>query len=341
MQIKPEQLEQHLKQGVAPCYLVTGAEPLIIQECTDVIRAAARAAGCVERERINAADKDGWQSLIHSASSMSLFADRKLIEIQVDSGKPGAEGSKVLQEYLALGSDNVLLVVAGKIDKQSQRAKWYTALDKNGSVVTVWPISAREMPSWIEQRIKRLGLTCDREAVSLLTERVEGNALAAAQEVEKLALLATDKHVTAEQVVQSVGDSARYNAFVMVDAALSGDAKGALRALRGLKAEGNAVPAILWPVSKELRLLIDAQCLVQKGAAPGTALDRLGVWRSRLNLMQQALARHDRKSLEECLSLNFAADGSAKGFMPGDCWDYLESLVVSIASGSAITRRRR
>ena len=120
MQVRPEQLEQHLKQGVAPCYLVTGAEPLIIQECTDAIRAAARAAGCVERERINAADKDGWQSLIHSASSMSLFADRKLIEIQVDSGKPGAEGSKVLQEYLALGSDNVLLVVAGKIDKQSQ-----------------------------------------------------------------------------------------------------------------------------------------------------------------------------------------------------------------------------
>ena len=342
MQVKPEQLEQHLKQGIRPCYLVTGAEPLIVQESADAIRRAARAAGCVDRERFDSADRESWQNLIQSGSAMSLFADRKLIEIQVENGKPGTEGSKALLEYLSIESDDILLVVAGKIDKQSQRAKWYTALDQNGTVVTVWPIHPRDLPSWIQQRLNQRGMKYERDAIALLAERVEGNLLAAAQEIEKLSLLANDSPITTDIVSQSVGNSARYNAFNMVDTALAGDARGALRALRGLKAEGSAAPAILWPISKELRLLIDAASAVKKGTKPGAALDRLGVWRSRLNLMQQALGRHTPESLERCLTLNFAADGSAKGFMPGDCWDYLESLVVAMASGakSETTRRR-
>ena len=342
MHVKPEQLEQHLKQGMRSCYLVTGAEPLIVQECADAIRCAARAAGCVDRERFDSSDKESWHNLVQSASAMSLFADRKLIEIQVENGKPGTEGSKALQEYLSIDSDDILLIVAGKIDKQSQRAKWYTALDQGGTVVTVWPIHPRDLPSWIQQRANQRGMKCDRDAITMLAERVEGNLLAAAQEIEKLSLLANDTHITTDTVSQSVGNSARYNAFNMVDTALAGDARGALRALRGLKAEGSAAPAILWPVSKELRLLIDASSAVKKGTPPGAALDRLGVWRSRLNLMQQALGRHTPESLDQCLHLNFAADGSAKGFMPGDCWDYLESLVVAIASGSkSETTRRR
>lgn len=342
MHVKPEQLEQHLKQGMRSCYLVTGAEPLIVQECADAIRRAARAAGCVDRERFDSSDKESWHNLVQSASAMSLFADRKLIEIQVENGKPGTEGSKALQEYLLIDSDDILLIVAGKIDKQSQRAKWYTALDQGGTVVTVWPIHPRDLPSWIQQRLNQRGMKCDRDAITMLAERVEGNLLAAAQEIEKLSLLANDTHITTDTVSQSVGNSARYNAFNMVDTALAGDARGALRALRGLKAEGSAAPAILWPVSKELRLLIDASSAVKKGTPPGAALDRLGVWRSRLNLMQQALGRHTPESLDQCLRLNFAADGSAKGFMPGDCWDYIESLVVAIASGakSEMARRR-
>ena len=342
MHVKPEQLEQHLKQGMRSCYLVTGAEPLIVQECADAIRRAARAAGCVDRERFDSSDKESWHNLVQSASAMSLFADRKLIEIQVENGKPGTEGSKALQEYLLIDSDDILLIVAGKIDKQSQRAKWYTALDQGGTVVTVWPIHPRDLPSWIQQRLNQRGMKCDRDAITMLAERVEGNLLAAAQEIEKLSLLANDTHITTDTVSQSVGNSARYNVFNMVDTALAGDARGALRALRGLKAEGSAAPAILWPVSKELRLLIDASSAVKKGTPPGAALDRLGVWRSRLNLMQQALGRHTPESLDQCLRLNFAADGSAKGFMPGDCWDYLESLVVAIASGakSEMARRR-
>ena len=273
---------------------------------------------------------------------MSLFSDKKLIEVQVDSGKPGTEGSKAIQEYLSMESDDILLIVAGKIDKQSQRAKWYTALDQRGAIITVWPVGRREMPSWIQGRLKQRGMSADRDAVALLAERVEGNLLAAAQEIEKLALLASDKHLSVEKIAESVGDSARYNTFGMVDTALAGDARSALKALRGLQAEGNPAPVILWPLSKELRLLIDAESAVRKGTSPAIALDRLGVWRSRINLMQSALTRHNRESLEACLSLNFAADGSAKGYMPGNCWDYLESLVVTLATGtsSAMPRRR-
>lgn len=341
MQIRPESIEQHLKQGLSSCYLVTGAEPLIVQECADAIRGAARAAGCVDRERIDAADKAGWQNLIQSASAMSLFADKKLIEVQVENGKPGTEGSKAIQEYLAMDCDDVLLIVAGKIDKQSQRSKWYTALDQRGSIITVWPVGRREMPSWIQMRLKQRHMTFDTDAVSLLAERVEGNLLAAAQEIEKLTLLTSNNHLSTALVAESVGDSARYNTFGMVDAALAGDARGALRALRGLRAEGTAAPAILWTISKELRVLIDANSAVRNGSTAAVALDRLGVWRSRINLMQSVLNRHNRESLERCLSLNFAADGSAKGFMPGNSWDYLESLLVAIASGTSSTTLRR
>ncbi|REJ64650.1 MAG: DNA polymerase III subunit delta, partial [Proteobacteria bacterium] len=195
MQIRPEQLEQFLKQGLSSCYLVTGAEPLIVQECADAIRVAAREQGCVDRERIDTSDKAGWSNLVQSASAMSLFSDKKLIEVQVDSGKPGTEGSKAIQEYLSMESDDILLIVAGKIDKQSQRAKWYTALDQRGAIITVWPVGRREMPSWIQGRLKQRGMSADRDAIALLAERIEGNLLAAAQEIEKLALLASDNHL--------------------------------------------------------------------------------------------------------------------------------------------------
>ena len=144
MQLKPPQLADHLSQHLAPCYLISGDEPLIVQECADAIRAAARAAGCAERERITISGKDDWLELGHSAGSLSLFADRKLIEVQLPSGKPGTEGSKAIQEYLAGEQEDVLLIISGRIDKQSQKSKWYVALDQAGVGLPVWPISPAE-----------------------------------------------------------------------------------------------------------------------------------------------------------------------------------------------------
>jgi len=146
MQLKPAQLEQHLSNTLASCYLVSGDEPLLVQECADAIRAAARQAGCAERQRIHIANKEDWQELGHSAGSLSLFADRKLIEIQLPSGKPGTEGSKALQEYLSTQPEDVLLIVSGRIDKQSQKSKWYLGLDEAGVIIPIWPVSPAELP---------------------------------------------------------------------------------------------------------------------------------------------------------------------------------------------------
>ena len=198
MRIYPEKLPGHLQQQLLPVYLVSGDEPLLLQECCDQIRARAAEQGCNEREVLDAGVSGfSWQDILQSATSMSLFAERKLVELRLPSGKPGAEGSKALCEYLEVaGGDDVLLIVSGKIDKQSTNSKWYKALDKAGATIQVWPIDARELPRWLEQRLRQAGLGIDRDALQLLCDKVEGNLLAAVQEVEKLKLLATDGQIT-------------------------------------------------------------------------------------------------------------------------------------------------
>lgn len=237
MQLKPAQLTQHLSQSLASSYLISGDEPLIVQECADAVRRAAKEAGCSERQCIVINHKDDWIELGHAAGSLSLFAERKLIEIQLPSGKPATEGSKALLEYLEGGSDDVLLIVSGRIDKASQKSKWYTGLDRAGVVMQVWPVAAAELPTWLQSRMHAVGLQVDQDAITLLAERLEGNLLAAAQEVEKLKLLHGENPITASMVTDTVSDNARYDAFRLVDVALSGNARGAVRTLRGLKAE--------------------------------------------------------------------------------------------------------
>ena len=334
MQIKPEQLGQQLKQhSVQRCYLVSGEEILIVQECADAIRAAARAAGCAEREVIEISKAGDWQALLQSGGALSLFADHKLIEVRLPSGKPGAEGSKAIAEYLAMETDDILLIVAGKIDRQSQKSKWYTALDKAGAVITVWPISANELPRWLMQRLKAAGLQADQDAVQILAERVEGNLLAAVQEVEKLKLLITGTHVTAQAVIDAVIANARYNTFGLVDTALAVDAQGALRTLRGLQAESTQPPVVLWTLVRDIKLLATLAEDQRQGVPISQAMNQRGVWKNRTGLIQRALQRHTRSSLDRLQSLAYAVDGSVKGFADGDPWDHLESMVAELALG--------
>ena len=343
MQLKPPQLAEHLSQHLAPCYLISGDEPLIVQECADAIRTAARAAGCAERQRITISSKDDWLELGHSAGSLSLFADRKLIEVQLPSGKPGTEGSKAIQEYLAGDQEDVLLIVSGRIDKQSQKSKWYVALDQAGVVLPVWPISPTELPGWITARMKTAGLTADNDAVTLLAERLEGNLLAASQEIEKLRLLHGEQRITAELVADTVSDNARYDAFRLVDVALSGDSGGAVRTLRGLRAEAIQPPVLLWALSREVRLLADLKREIAGGTSVNAALSQRGVWRNRQGLVRSAMNRLGGRDLAEMQALSFHADGASKGFMQGEPWSLLERLVVVMAQGSlpVSTRERR
>ena len=343
MQLKPPQLADHLSQHLAPCYLISGDEPLIVQECADAIRTAARAAGCAERQRITISGKDDWLELGHSAGSLSLFADRKLIEVQLPSGKPGTEGSKAIQEYLAGEQEDVLLIISGRIDKQSQKSKWYVALDQAGVVLPVWPISPAELPGWIAARMKTAGVTADNDAVTLLAERLEGNLLAASQEIEKLRLLHGEQTITAELVADTVSDNARYDAFRLVDVALSGDSRGAVRTLRGLRAEAIQPPVLLWALSREVRLLADLKREIAGGTPVNASLSQRGVWPNRQALVRSAMNRLGGRDLAEMQALSFHADGASKGFMQGEPWSLLERLVVVLAQGSvpASTRERR
>ena len=333
MQLKPAQLESHLTNQLNPCYLISGDEPLLVQECADAIRRAAREAGCTERQRINIAGKDDWLELKHAAGALSLFADRKLIEIQLPSGKPGTEGSKAIQEYLDSEPEDVLLIVSGRIDKQSQKSKWYLALDGAGVVVPIWPVSPAELPGWITARMNMAGLSAETDAVALLAERLEGNLLAAAQEIEKLRLLHGEQLITAAMIADTVSDNARYDAFRLVDVALSGDARGAVRTLRGLRSEAIQPPVLLWAVSREVRLLADLKRDVAGGASVNSALDRRGVWRNRQSLVRSAINRLSGRDLAQMQALSFQVDGASKGFLSGEPWSLLERLVVVMAQG--------
>ncbi|TGD74296.1 DNA polymerase III subunit delta [Mangrovimicrobium sediminis] len=334
MRLYPEKLPGQLKQQLLPVYLVSGDEPLLVQECCDAVRAAARADGCSERELIEA-DAPGfsWDALVGSAASMSLFGERKLVELRIPSGKPGAEGSKALLEYLALGADSgdILLVVAGKIDKQSTNSKWYKALDTAGATVQVWPVKPAEMPRWMQQRLAAAGLEIDRDALEMLCDRVEGNLLAAVQEVEKLKLLAGEGRISAATVAASVAHNARYNLFDMADQALAGNAADSLKMLHGLRGEGTEPSVALWALLREIRTLQQASTAVDAGQRPQQALTALRVWNNRMGLMQGALGRHSRASLGRLLESAATVDGSIKGFAAGNPWDNLDRLVLALA----------
>jgi DNA polymerase-3 subunit delta len=332
MRIYPEKLASQLQQQLLPVYLVSGDEPLQVQECCDLIRQQARTAGCTDRELFDAsATGFNWHDILHSASSMSLFSERKLLELRVPNGKPGAEGSKALCEYLEVrGEDDVLLIIAGKIDKQSTNSKWFKALDKAGATLQIWPVDAQKLPGWLRQRLRGAGLGIDEDALQLLCEQVEGNLLAAVQEVEKLKLLATDGQITVRTVTAAVADNARYNLFDMTDSALKGDAANSLRMIHGLRAEGSEPLVVLWALSREIRTLNEVKGDVQGGQSVQQALNARRVWNNRMPLMQAALARHDRASLARLVELAARADAQAKGFASGKPWDTLEDLIIGI-----------
>ncbi len=332
MRLYPEKLASHLQKQLLPVYLVSGDEPLLVQECCDQIRQKAREQGCNEREIIDGDVANfNWRDILHSASSMSLFADRKLVELRLSSGKPGAEGSSALCEYLDIsGGDDVLLMVCGKIEKQSTNSKWYKALDKAGATIQIWPVDAKSLPRWLQQRVQGAGMSIDNEALQLLCDRVEGNLLAAVQEVEKLKLLAADTRITTKTVIDAVSDNARYNVYEMADSALRGDASAALRMLHGLRAEGSELPVVLWALAREIRTLCQTQSACDNGLSAQQALTALHVWSSRIPLMQAALARHDATSLSLLLEQASQVDGSIKGFAGGKPWDNLERLVLEL-----------
>lgn len=331
MRIKPEQIGAHLKRALAPVYLVFGDEPLQVAETCDVIRAAARAQGYGAREILHAGPGFDWAALTLAASNLSLFAERRLLELRIPGGKPGEAGAEALVNYAAQPApDTLLLVVCPKLDGATQKSKWFGALEQAGVVVQVWPVTARELPAWIMQRAPAKGMRLSQEAAALLALRVEGNLLAAAQDLEKLYLLHGAAQLDADTVAAAVADSARFDVYDLADSALSGDAPRAARILNGLRGEGVEPTLVLWALARELRALAGMahEC---RGANVEQVLVKYHVWDKRKAVIKKALQGRSADYWRGLLRHAARVDRVIKGIATGAVWDELLQLSVGLA----------
>jgi len=277
MRVRPEQLKQNLAKGLAPVYLVTGDEPLQSNEACDEIRAVARAAGHENRELMEASGGFDWNALAAEANSFSLFAEKKIIDLRIPSGKPGREGGKALAEYCERPpEDTLLLITLPKLDRSQQNSKWFKTVENLGVIVQIWPVDVQRLPQWIEQRMHKAGLKPDRETAQMLADRVEGNLLAAHQEIEKLLLLHGSGPINAEQLAAAVAHSARYDVFELVDSALRGETERCLRIIDGLRGEGVAPPVVLWALHREIAQITAISADAAKGLSIDHAAQRFG-----------------------------------------------------------------
>jgi DNA polymerase-3 subunit delta len=332
LKIRANQLSSHLKKSLAPCYLVTGDEHLLVAEALDAIRDAARAAGFGNRELHVALTGFDWAQLTAGASNMSLFAERRIVELRLPTGKPGRAGGQAIVDLVEqAGPELLFIVTAPKLDRSTANSKWAKTLDKKGVSLEIWPISSRELPGWIANRMRQAGLQPDRDAVAMIADRVEGNLLAAGQEVEKLRLLLGEGPVTAADVVQAVADSSRFDVYKLADAAIAGDARRAIRILGGLRAEGVEPVIVMWALTRELRTLATLEDAVRQGTDLGSAMKTARIWRSRESLMRSCIGRHQQGDFHRLLKASGRADAAAKGQRFGDPWQMAADIVIGMA----------
>src|SRR5687767_4593471 len=247
MQLRAEQLEASFSKNFAGTYTVHGDEPLLALESADAIRAAARKRGFIDREVFEPGRHFDWSELQHALASLSLFGGKKIVELRLATGKPGAPGGAAIAESCERpGADVLLLVSLPRLDRATQGSAWFGALSRAGVVVDVWPVERARLPAWIGERLARQKQRAPREALELLAERVEGNLLAAHQEVQKLALLAPEGEIGLEQLREAVANVARYDAYAACEALMAGDAARYVRVIDGLRSEGEAPSLVLW-----------------------------------------------------------------------------------------------
>jgi DNA polymerase-3 subunit delta len=341
MQLRADQLPNQLAKGLKPLYTVYGDEPLLAQEACDLIRAAARTAGHGERQvhSVSGAHFD-WSGLIGASQAMSLFSERQLIEIRIPSGKPGKEGSEALQRYCEhLSDDVVTLIHLPKLDRTQQSSGWFTALDAAGTMVRVDPIERKALPAWIAQRLaQQKQRVADGEegqrALAFFADRVEGNLLAAHQEIQKLGLLYPQGELSVDQIEAAVLNVARYDVFKLGEAVLAGQVARALRMLDGLQAEGEAAVLVHWTLSSDILSLKRVKDAVGQGRPLAMALREARVWGVKERLFERAVPLFSDNVVAQLVDAAQVCDGLAKGLRhpdwPFDAWDGLRKLVLMV-----------
>ena len=336
-QLRANQLARQLAGGLSPVYFIHGDETLLVGECADAVRAAARERGYSDRQVLSADSGFDWNRLSAASDSLSLFSERRILELRLPTGKPGREGARALCEYTArLPEDTVLLVIAAKLEAAARKSKWVQALDRAGISVPVWPVEAAQLPAWIERRMRAHNMLPGRDALQLIADRVEGNLLAAAQEIEKLYLLHGPGPLDVQTVGELVADSARYDIFALVDAALAADAVYAQRVLVGLRAEGVEPVLVLWALSREIRSLASMARAVKAGMPLAKVLAERRVWEKRKPLISGVLQRIRGRQWWVLLQRCALIDRVIKGRAPGSAWDELLQLTLWLAGVSSL-----
>ena len=323
MKISTRQLEGSLRKGVGSLYAIHGAEALLALEASDRIREAARKSGCTEREVFFAEPGADWNRFGAGAANLSLFASKRLVELRIPTGKPGAEGGRAIEAYCAkLPEDTVTLVVLPELEWQQQKSKWFEALERAGLLVEARAVTRDELPEWLAERLARQNQKASVETLEWLADRVEGNLLAARQEVEKLALLLPPGEVTLQSIRDAVTDVSRYERDTLLEAIHAGDAGRVARVVASLKAEGEPLPLLLWVLAEELRLMM---------ALSANQRPRRFIPPDRMSALQQTTRRHGAASFDRELLRAHRIDRMIKGIETGDPWDSVIELALGIA----------
>ncbi|MBE9567798.1 MAG: DNA polymerase III subunit delta [Proteobacteria bacterium] len=332
MNVRPDQLPAMIDKQVYPVYLVSGDEPLQQMESLDVIRAFLRGQEYSEREVLDVDAQFDWYRLMEEAASMSLFSTRRIVELRLPSAKPGRQGSQVIKDYLSRPpEDTVLIINAGKVDGNSKKSAWFKSVEQAGLIVQCWPVTIDKLAPWLQQRFRKRDMEADAEVLAYISEHVEGNLLAADQEIEKLYMLLGPGKVTYADVAEAITSQSRYSVFELIDMLHTGDVKRVVKIIAGLKAEGLVPVLIVSLLAKDIRLL----CQVAKDPASAAfTLKRSGVWQSRVDDYRKCLSRHREQTFQLLLKRCAYIDAASKGMIDANVWDEIESVCVRLAGRS-------
>lgn len=338
MRIHPEHLQEALGRGIAPVYLLSGDEPLQIIESADAIRRAASEHGHAQREVLQVEAGFDWASWSAASQAFSLFGERRLLDLRF-TAKPDRVGAEALAGYATRPPEDAVLVASmPKLSSSDQKAQWFQALDSVGVIVQVWPLEGEKLLRWLDRRLNARGVLADQSGLRIIAARVEGNLLAAAQEVEKLQILYGKGRLDDTQIAAAVADSARFDVFDLADQAMRGDLARTYRVLMGLRAEGVAAPVVLWALSRDLRLLAQLGAELAGGNSLDGAFRKHKVWDKRKSILEKALGRLGAEAIQSALLRAVEVDRTIKGLTHGDPWDGLLGLCAVLTGHRSVSR---
>lgn len=337
MRLYPNQLNSHLNNQLLPSYLISAEEPLIAQECLDAIISNGKKKGFIDREIIHVDKSFNWDIFHEATANLSLFSDRKVIDLRFPTESIESKGANALENFYQYDNpDTLLIITLPKLTAAAQRNKWFKTFDKIGAWLPVKPLSGRYFIDWITDKSRKLGLNCSTDAIKIISERVEGNLLAASQELDKLSLLVSNpKEVITEKHIHAVvANHARYDLFQWIDTLLQGQLDKALTMLNVFKAEGTDPILILWALTRELRSLLQIMEAQKKGSSINQALQQQKVWKNRQALVGRAISRLQINDLHKLFQEAHQADLSIKGLSQTSVWTLLNSLTMGLCNSN-------